>query len=233
MQGDFAFLTGFAANSLNNRLLDIKRNFSSSLYIGQGEMKNSNRLGNITHCDYGRRADIEADEEFLPFAEKSFDACISNLTLHSVNDLPGALSQIYHSLKPDGLFLASVFGSSTLAELRSCLRQAENEIYGYTKPHIIPFADIKQLGALTQRAGFAMPVADSDMITVTYKSIFDLFRDLRGMGESNIHTDRNRFFSSRALFENTARLYKEKYSEKGGRLSATFEVIYLAGWRPS
>jgi SAM-dependent methyltransferase len=177
-------------------------------------------------------ANVIADEEFMPFADDSFDLITSTLNLHSVNDLPGALLQIKKSLKSDGLFLASLFGGETLFELRECLAAAEIELKGGISPRVFPFADKQQLGALLQRAGFNLPVVDSEIITVTYENIFGLLKDLRGMGERNIIRDRHRQNPGKALYMRAAEIYAQKYSEPDGRIRASFEIIFLLGWSP-
>jgi SAM-dependent methyltransferase len=175
---------------------------------------------------------VVADEELLPFAAGCFDAILSNLTLHWVNDLPGALVQIRHGLKPDGLFLASLFGSGTLDELRTCLMEAELAELGGASPRVSPFADLRDAAGLLQRAGFALPVADADTVTVTYGDFFALLRDLRGMGETNVLIDRLKQPTRRAIFARAAALYQERFADREGRLRATFEVVFLTGWAP-
>ena len=175
---------------------------------------------------------IAADEELLPFAPASLDLVVSNLSLHWVNDLPGALLQIRKALKPDGFFCAAMLGGETLVELRHCLIEAEQSVSGGMSPRVSPFADVRDAGALLQRAGFALPVVDSDVITVTYTDAFALMRDLRGMGETNAVLARRRVPASRALLFEAARLYAERFTEPDGRIPATFQVLHLAAWAP-
>lgn len=175
---------------------------------------------------------IFADEEFLPFANESFDLVLGTLNLHTVNDLPGALLQIRKSLKPDGLFLASMLGGETLYELRQVMTQAEMNTRGGISPRIAPFADKQQMGALLQRAGFNLPVVDSDIITVTYDNIFKLFHDLRYMGEGNAIAARDKTPPGKKLFMEAARLYQEQFAGADGRITASFEIIFLTGWAP-
>jgi SAM-dependent methyltransferase len=175
---------------------------------------------------------LAADEETLPFAEASFDAVFSLLSLHWVNDLPGALVQIRRALKPDGLFLAALLGGETLTELRGALMQAEIEEEGGAGPRVSPFADVAQAGGLLQRAGFALPVADVDSITVSYPDAFRLMQDLRGMGETNAVAAHRRTASRRATLMRAAALYSERHADQDGRLPATFQVVYLTAWAP-
>jgi SAM-dependent methyltransferase len=182
-------------------------------------------------ADCGRPA-LAADEEALPFAEATFDAVFSLLSLHWVNDLPGALIQVRRALKPDGLFLAAMLGGETLKELRAALLEAEVEVEGGAGPRVSPFADVRDLGALLQRAGFALPVADVDDIEVSYPDAVRLMADLRGMGEANAVADRRKGFSRRATLMRAAELYAERHAGPDGRLPATFQVIYLTAWAP-
>jgi hypothetical protein len=164
--------------------------------------------------------------------EASIDLFASALALQWTNDLPGTLIQIRAALKPDGLFLAAMTGGDTLTELRQSLFAAESEVRAGASPRVIPAADVRDLGALLQRAGFALPVVDRDRLTVRYGSAFDLFRDLRAMGASNVLTDRDRRPASRALFLRTAEIYAERFSDPDGRIRATFDVVSMSGWSP-
>ena len=175
---------------------------------------------------------VLASEEALPFAEASLDLAVSALTLQLVNDLPGALVQIRRALKPDGLFLASLLGGETLKELRESWLIAESEIEGGASPRVAPFADVRDLGALLQRAGFALPVADSERVTVTYASPLALMREIKAMGASNMLTARRRKPVSRRLLFRAAEVYSEKFARSGGRVPATFEIITLTAWVP-
>jgi len=173
------------------------------------------------------------DEEQLPHFEAQFDLIVSNLALHWVNDLPGALIQANRALKPDGLFQAAVLGGETLHELRSCLMDAELEISGGVSPRVSPMVDLRDAAGLMQRAGFALPVVDTDRITVTYEDAFRLMSDLRGMGEANAVLERRKSFTPRGLFLRAAQIYADRFAGPDGRIPATFEVLYLHGWRPS
>lgn len=173
------------------------------------------------------------DEERLPFRPGSVDLIVSLLALHWANDLPGALVQIRRSLKPDGLFIGAVLGGATLTELRWALMQAEIEVAGGAGPRVAPFADAWDGAALLQRAGFALPVADSDVLTVTYENAFRLMADLRGMGEQSALAEAPRGIAARALFVEAARLYQERHANADGRIRATFRILYLTGWAPA
>lgn len=175
---------------------------------------------------------VAADEEALPFADASLDLVVSALSLQFVNDLPGTLIQIRRALKPDGLFLAALIGGDSLTELREAFAQAESEIEGGLSPRVAPFADLRDLGALLQRAGFALPVADSDRLTVRYDSAFALMRDLRAMGATNVLTERRRMPLRRATLLRMAQIYTERFADSDGRVRATFEIAWLSGWAP-
>ena len=175
---------------------------------------------------------VAADEEALPFADGALDLVVSALVLHWVNDLPGTLIQIRRALKPDGLLLAAMLGGDTLMELRETFASAESEIEGGLSPRVAPFADLRELGALMQRAGFALPVVDSDKLTVRYDSAFALMRDLRAMGATNVLTERRRTPLKRATLMRMAQIYAERFSDADGRVRATFEIAWLSGWSP-
>jgi len=175
---------------------------------------------------------VAADEEALPFADGSLDLVASALALQFVNDLPGTLIQIRRALKPDGLLLAALLGGDSLTELREAFAQAESEIEGGVSPRVAPFADVRELGALLQRAGLALPVVDSDRLTVRYKSVFDLMRDLRRMGATNVLSERRRTPLRRATLRRMAEIYAQRFSDADGRLRATFEIAWLSGWAP-
>ncbi|MGE3905151.1 MAG: SAM-dependent methyltransferase, partial [Reyranellaceae bacterium] len=160
------------------------------------------------------------------------DLIASALSLHWVNDLPGALLQIRQALRPDGLFLAALAGGDTLAELRHCLLAAEAEVEGGASPRVSPYVDLRDAAGLLQRAGFALPVADIDRLTVLYPDALALMRELRGMGESNLVRERRRTPLRRATLLRAAALYGEKFSDAEGRVRATFEIVYLHGWAP-
>lgn len=172
------------------------------------------------------------DDEFLPFAPGVFDLVISNLHLHTVNDLPGLLTQCRRMLAPGGLFLAALLGGTTLWQLRQCLYEAEQNVTGGISPRIAPFVALQAAAGLLQRAEFDLPVADHEVIAVTYPDALALMRDLRGMGFGNALTDRLRRPTRRAVFAAAAALYAAKFPAEDGGVTATFEIIYLHGWTP-
>jgi SAM-dependent methyltransferase len=173
-----------------------------------------------------------ADEEALPFAEGSFDLVASALSLHWTNDLPGVLVQIRRALAPDGLLLAALVGGQSLNELRTALTSAEAELTGGASPRVAPFADVRDLGQLLQRAGFALPVTDLEPIIVRYSSMFALMRDLRAMGATNALTERSRVPLRRAVLMRAAEIYADRFADPDGRIRATFDIIWLSGWAP-
>jgi len=233
---DKNFLFDWTMDQIADRLSVVRRTFPTCVQIGaRGKSLSASSFGIesqiITDSVRGLNH-IICEEDFLPFAPRSIDLSVSALSLHTINDLPGALLQINRALKPDGLFVAGMLGGETLHELRLCLAEAEMEISGGISPRIAPFADKPQMGSLLQRAGFALPVVDSDIVTVTYDSIFPLMRDLRQMGEGNAILERIKHFTPRSLFLRAGNLYAEKFAETDGRIHATFEIIFLLGWAP-
>jgi SAM-dependent methyltransferase len=175
---------------------------------------------------------VVADEEALPFADGALDLVVSALALQFVNDLPGALVQIRRALKPDGLFLAALVGGETLTELRQSFAAAESEVEGGASPRVAPFADLRELGSLLQRAGFALPVTDVDRLTVRYDSAFALMQDLRRMGATSALLARRRTPLKRATLMRMAEIYAERFADADGRVRATFEIVWLSGWAP-
>jgi SAM-dependent methyltransferase len=175
---------------------------------------------------------LVVDEERLPFAPESLDLVVSALALHWANDLPGVLSQIRRALKPDGLFLGAILGGGTLSELRWALTQAEIEVTGGAGPRVSPFAVAYDGASLLQRAGFALPVTDTDVATVRYEHPMRLLQDLRAMGETNVLIDRARRPLSRAVLARMCELYVERFCDADGRVRATFEIVTLTGWAP-
>jgi len=157
---------------------------------------------------------------------------VSALTLQFVNDLPGTLVQIRRALKPDGLLLAALIGGDSLTELRAAFAAAEIEVEGGVSPRVVPFADIRELGGLLQRAGFALPVVDSERVSVRYDSVLALMRDLRRMGATNILHERVRTPLKRSTLERVTAIYADRFSDADGRVRATFEIIWLSGWVP-
>lgn len=185
---------------------------------------------------------VEADQAFLNgygrvsaagalFLEpESLDLVVSLLSLHEVNDLPGMLIQIRRALRPDGLFVSALAGAGTLDELRQSLLAAEIELTGGATPRVAPFVDVRDAGALLQRAGFTLPVADAETVTVRYASMLDLCADLRAMGSTNVLTERSKRPASRGLFARAAQIYAERFSDPDGRIRATFSIVWLSGW---
>lgn len=228
---NFDFLFTWTKKNIQDRLSVIKRDFHSTLQIGA---RCNAIIDNAFLMDISPvfKTHITAEEDTLPLADQSLDLIISPLNLHAVNDLPGALIQIRKALKPDGLFIAALFGGETLHELRDTLTQTEMSLKGGVSPRVFPFADKQQMGALMQRAGFALPVVDSEIATVTYENIFKLMNDLRGMGESNIIAARDKTYLGKTFFLEAAQYYHSKYVESDGRIPATFEIIFLIGWAP-
>lgn len=242
------FLRARAAADLVERLESIMRSFPLAVDLGAREgafaralagSSAAERIGLLIETDLsqamlrGRPGPrVVADEERLPFAPASLDLVVSALALHWTNDLPGALSQIRRALKPDGLFVGAILGGSTLTELRWALTQAEVEVTGGAGPRVSPFAGAYDGASLLQRAGFALPVTDTDTATVRYEHPMRLLADLRAMGETNVLTQRSPRPLSRAVLARTCALYAERFSEPDGRVRATFEIVTLTGWAP-
>lgn len=178
------------------------------------------------------RPTVVGDDEMLPFVENSFDVVTSVLSLHSVNDLPGTFVQIRRVLKPDGVFIAGLFGGETLQELKLAFAAAEAEITGGVSPHVSPFGDVRELGGLLQRAGFALPVADVERTMVRYRDIARLFADLRALGETNVLVGRRSGFLSRRMLQAVTAEYASRFADAEGRVAATFDIVFLTGWAP-
>jgi len=239
------FLVLEAAETLADRLDDVKRRFSFALDLGcrDGAMARVLKGRGGIEClvsadpapEFAKLAPLPAlacEAEALPFAPQSFDLVLSNLVLHWTNDLPGALIQLRLALKPGGLLLASLFGGETLTELGQTLMEAELEMEGGAGPRVSPFADLRDLGGLLQRAGFKEPVVDGDRIEVTYPDLPALMRDLRAMGESNALIERRRGLTRRATLARAGEIYRARFPAPGGRIRAGFQVISLTAWAP-
>ena len=241
------FLLARVAESMAERLALITRNFSKTLDLGAHHgvisrmlpLMAPEKIGQIVTADLAPEMLVHAsgprvcaDEEQLPFADKAFDLVLSALSLHWVNDLPGALIQIRRALVPDGLFMGALFGGETLIELRQALAEAEIECEGGLSPRVSPFVDLRDMGSLLQRAGFGLPVVDSDRVTVNYGNVLKLMAELRGMGETNALIERRRTPMRRKTLMRAAEIYTEKFGLADGRISATFEIVMLAGWSP-
>ena len=183
------------------------------------------RLPHLTHLPI-------ADDEHLALAPMSLDLVVSALALQFVNDLPGVLAQIHNALRPDGLLLAAMTGGDTLTELRQSFAAAESEVEGGMSPHVAPLADLRDIGALLQRARFALPVTDVDRVVVRYNDAFALMHDLRRMGATNVMTQRRRTPLRRATLLRMAEFYAQNFSDSDGRIRATFDIIWIAGWKP-
>lgn len=245
---------GFAAHSaiydetaslLVERLADVTRQFPRILDLGArngalaARLQAEGRGRELTvAADLSQKmlgsfdgAAVACDEEILPFAAESFDLVVSNLSLHHVNDLPGALAQICGLLRPDGMFIAAVTGGETLRELRACLMEAELAVTGGVSPRVAPVIDLPTATALLQRAGFSLPVTDRETMTLVYADMYALLRDLRGMGETNIQRQRIRTPTRRQVMAEAAKLYQARHADADGAIPATVEIIFLHGWR--
>jgi SAM-dependent methyltransferase len=233
--GSDQFLVREAAEQLSTRIASINRCFASALDLNTRaqsfEILRSSAQ-NWTRSGSADQVDIVADEEFLPFTDATFDLVTSVLSLHAVNDLPGTLLQISRVLKPDGVFLAALFGGETLHELRLAFTAAEAAALGGASPRVAPFADMRDLGGLLQRAGFTLPVVDVERTTVCYSEPIRLMADLRAFGETNVLVQRRPNFLSRRLLAAVMSEYSQRFSDGRGRVSATFDIIYLIGWAP-
>ena len=231
--GPAPFLVDRVAQELGERLGVVLRQFERAVDLGTPTdavvqaLAASGKVATVISAH-----SLAIDEEALPFADASLDLVTSALSLQFVNDLPGTLIQIRRALKPDGLFLAALIGGESLNELREAFAQAESEIEGGVSPRVAPFADLRELGALLQRAGFALPVVDSDKLTVRYQSVVALMHDLRRMGATNILSERRRVPLKRKTLARMAEIYAQRFADADGRLRATFEVVWLLGWAP-
>ncbi|MBT6119730.1 MAG: methyltransferase domain-containing protein [Rhodospirillaceae bacterium] len=239
------FLMREVADRLADRLDDIRRRFPRALDLGsRGPALSRAVAGRAGIEDWICAAPTPAaardtaplaaiaEEEAMPFAEGVFDLVLSSFALHWVNDLPGALLQVRRCLKPDGLFLAALPGGDSLVELRAALLEAEAAITGGASPRVSPFVDLRDAAGLLQRAGFALPVADIDTITVSYADPLALMRDLRGMGETGAMAARPRGFLRRDVLLEAARIYQTHHGGPDGRVPATFQIAFLTGWAP-
>lgn len=236
------FLLAQAADDLQERLSAVERRFdiavdlAGSTGLAAKAVQRSGKASTIIRIEQDAAfldtafLAIVADEELLPLKPASVDLIVSLLSLQVTNDTPGTLLQIRRALKPDGLFLGAMAGENTLAELRTCLLEAESEIYGGASPRVAPFADVRDAGALLQRAGFTLPVTDVESYTVRYDSAFALMRDLRAMGMQNALIGRSQKPLSRQFFLRVAEIYAERFSDPDGRIRATFAFIWMSGW---
>lgn len=246
-QGEFSadFLLREVAQDFADRLSMIKRGFTVALDLGTHSGAVADALQRLENIGMVIRADLcpalvaeapgpalACDEELLPFARESLNLVACPLSLQWVNDLPGTLAQITRALAPDGLLLAALFGPDTLRELREALTLAETEIRGGASPRVAPFIELRDMGSLLQRAGLALPVSDTDRLTVAYPSMFELMADLRAMGAANVLIERSRQPLTRAILTRAAEIYAQRFSRSDGRVMATFEIITATGWKP-
>jgi SAM-dependent methyltransferase len=237
---DADFLLGEVSDDLVDRLAAVNRRFAVAADIGTPSRLLAERLlaggqvGSILRIDSIAETapDIVGDLEELQVPPASFDLVVSALALHWTNDLPGLFAQVRRALKPDGLFLAAMLGGETLTELRQSLAAAEAELTGGASPRVAPFAELRAVGALLQRAGFALPVIDLDRRTVRYAGALDLMRDLRAIGAANALVERSRRPLRRAVLARAVSIYAERFADADGRVRATFDVISLSGWAP-
>jgi len=242
---DHDYLFHEIGNRLAERLADVRRTFPRVLDLGSrtgvyaptvvSADPNAYRVHSDLSHKMVSKADglhVVADEELLPFADGSFDLIVSILSLHWVNDLPGTLIQINRCLSPDGLFLAALFGGGTLTQLRNALAGAELAGEGGVRPRVSPFADVRDCGNLLQRAGFALPVADSESVTVMYRDPLRVLKDLRGMGEANAVAEQARHFTRRATMLDALARLTTASGENGEGIPITFDIVFLSGWAP-
>lgn len=232
-RGPATFLLDRVVGDVVERLGAVKRDFTAIVDVGTPAASLATALSQSYSLARIDRADVgDGGGEAFAFLRDDYDLATSALTLQGVNDLPGALVQIRRALKPDGLFAAAMVGGRTLHELRTVLTEAETHVAGGASPRVAPFADVRDLGGLLQRAGFALPVADAETLVVRYDSLFALISDLRAMGATNALVARSRSPATRALFLEAARLYAERFADPDGRIRATFEIVFLSGWAP-
>ena len=229
--GPAEFLLDRVAEDMEERLHAVLRDFSDAadLWTPGDLLRGSirERFKTLTHLGLE-----DSPGEVLPLQPGSLDLVISGLALQFVNDLPGVLAQIRRALRPDGLLLAAMIGGDTLTELRQCFAAAEAECEGGVSPRVAPFADLRDVGGLLQRAGFALPVTDLDHIVVRYDNAVALMADLRRMGATNILVERRRTPTRRATLLRMAQIYAERFADPDGRIRATYDVIWLSGWAP-
>lgn len=229
-QGEASFLLDRVAEDMADRLAAVTRDFADVADIWTpGEVLRpplADRFGSVA------RIALDAGSEVLPLQPESLDLAVSALAFQFVNDLPGVLAQIRRALRPDGLLLAAMLGGDTLTELRQSFAHAEAEVEGGVSPRVAPFADLRDIGHLLQRAGLALPVTDLDPVVVRYDNAFALMQDLRRMGGTNILVERRRQPTRRATMLRMAQTYAERFSDPDGRIRATFDIVWLSAWAP-
>ncbi|MDO9297658.1 methyltransferase domain-containing protein [Bradyrhizobium sp.] len=229
--GAATFLLDRVAEDMSERLHAVLREFRTAADIGTaGEQLRNVLAGRVDQLTPVALPDLESEP--LRLSPDILDLAVSALALQFVNDLPGVLAQIRRALKPDGLLLAAMIGGDTLTELRQSFAAAEAECEGGVSPRVAPSADLREIGALLQRTGFALPVIDVDRVVVRYDSAFALMADLRRMGATNILVERRRTPTRRATLLRMAQIYSERFADSDGRIRATFDVIWLSGWAP-
>lgn len=243
--GEREFLIAHVAREIAERVGLMLREFPLALDLGAyhgllgrmvGELPS---VGTIVYAEsafeYARlcpRPALVCDEDLLPFKDASFNLVVSGLALHRVNDLPGALIQIRRALAPDGLFMAAALGARALIELREALLEAEGEREGGASPRVSPFGDVRAYGALLQRAGFALPVADSEMLKVVYPSPRALMHEVRALGGGNVLLARSKAPLHRHTLERAEDIYRARHGMADGKITATFEFVFMSGWAP-
>ena len=223
------FLLDRAVEDMADRLQAVTRDFSdvADIWTPNAAVREAlrTRFAAIRHVGVD-------DAEVLPLQAESIDLAVSALAFQFVNDLPGVLAQIRRALRPDGLLLAAMIGGDTLTELRQCFAEAEAECEGGVSPRVAPFADLRDVGSLLQRAGFALPVTDVDSLVVRYDNAFVLMHDLRRMGATNVMIERRRAPTRPATMMRMAQIYAQRFADPDGRIRATFDIIWLSGWAP-
>jgi SAM-dependent methyltransferase len=243
--GAATFLIERAAEELAERLSTVLRQFEVAVDLGtptdavRRQLAREKKIARIIALDAiaaesatDAAVKVVGDEEALPFKDASIDLVVSALALQFVNDLPGTLIQVRRALRPDGLLLAALIGGNTLHELRQAFAAAEAELEDGISPRLAPFADVREMGMLLQRAGFALPVTDVEQLIVRYGSAFALMHDLRRMGATNVLNERRRTPLRRASLMRMAQIYAERFADADGRVRATFEIVWLSGWAP-
>lgn len=236
------FLMQRVAEDLGERIAVVERRFPDAALLfsvtgdGASALRMSGKVDQLIRVEadpsFAPDDAVIASPETVPLAPASIDLAVSLLALHEVNDVPGLLIQIRRALRPDGLFLAALPGAGTLSELRDSLISAEGELRGGAAARVYPFADVRDMGGLLQRAGFALPVADVETLTVRYSSMFGLLRDLRAMGATSALIDRPRQPIARSVLRRAAEIYAERHADPDGRIRATFSIVWLSGWVP-
>jgi SAM-dependent methyltransferase len=227
-QGGATFLFDRVTEDLADRLATVRRDFAdvADIWSPGDVLPPAGRFKSVV------KFAPDSGSEILPLQPESLDLAVSALAFQFVNDLPGVLAQIRRALRPDGLLLAAMVGGDSLTELRQSFAAAEAECEGGVSPRVAPFADLRDIGALLQRAGLALPVTDVDRVVVRYDSAFALMVDLRRMGASNILVERRRAPTRRATMLRMAQIYGERFADADGRIRATFDLVWLSGWAP-